>query len=108
VEFGDVKIPEVDATPGDQGLHGVYVEPTLQGRGLGRRLMDAALAHPRLAQAKRIFLQVWDENERAVRLYESLGFKKVGTTTFKIGSEVMEDLIMVLDKARRAAAPSDD
>jgi ribosomal protein S18 acetylase RimI-like enzyme len=39
---------------------------------------------------------VWDKNERAVRLYESFGFQKVGTTTFTIGSQVMEDLVMLL------------
>jgi diamine N-acetyltransferase len=59
---------------------------------------DAALGHPQLAEAKRIFLQVWDQNERAVKLYERFGFQRVGTTTFKIGAETMEDLVMLLDK----------
>jgi ribosomal protein S18 acetylase RimI-like enzyme len=99
VQFGDVGIPEVQVQPGDQGLHRLYVETSLQGRGLGRRLMKAALRHPRLAEARRIFLQVWDKNERAVRLYESVGFEKVGTTTLSIGSEVMEDLVLVLDRS---------
>jgi diamine N-acetyltransferase len=98
VQFGDVEIPEVRARPGDQALQRVYVERVFQGRGLGQRLMAAALQHPRLAGAKRIFLQVWDKNERAVRLYESFGFQCVGATTFTIGSEVMEDLVMLLDK----------
>jgi ribosomal protein S18 acetylase RimI-like enzyme len=50
------------------------------------------------------FLQVWDQNERAVRLYESFGFRRVGTTTFRVGAEEMEDLVMLLDRGR---APSD-
>jgi diamine N-acetyltransferase len=99
VQFGDVDIPEVEVRPGDQELHRIYVETELQGRGLGRRLMNAALEHPRLADASRIFLQVWERNEPARRLYEGLGFKTVGTTTFTIGSgEVAEDLIMLLDR----------
>ncbi len=100
VQFGDVDITGVDAQPGDRGLHRLYVETGLQGRGLGRSLMEAALQHPQLAEAKRIYLQVWEENERAVRLYESLGFRRAGSTTFTIGSELMEDLVMVLDKTR--------
>jgi ribosomal protein S18 acetylase RimI-like enzyme len=99
VQFGDVGIAEVEVRPGDQGLHRLYIETALQGRGLGRRLIEAALQHPRLAKANRIFLQVWDKNERAVRLYESFGFQKVGTMTFRIGSEVMEDVVMLLEKA---------
>ena len=98
VQFGDVEIPEVDVQPGDQGLQRLYVDTTLQRRGLGRKLMEAALRHSRLADARRIFVQVWDENERAVRLYQSFGFEKVGTTTFTVGSEAMEDLVMVLDR----------
>jgi len=99
VQFGDVSIPEVDSRPGDQALQRLYVDTPLQGRGLGRKLMEAALRHPRLANAKRIFLQVWDENEPAVGLYEGFGFRRVGTTTFTVGWEVMEDAVLLLDRS---------
>ena len=99
VQFGDVGIAEVDLRSGDQELQRVYVDTGLQGQGLGRRLVEAALRHPRLADATRIYLQVWEQNERAIRLYESLGFRTVGTTTFTIGSgEVAEDLVMLLER----------
>jgi ribosomal protein S18 acetylase RimI-like enzyme len=99
VQFGEVEIPEVDARPGDRGLHRLYVDGRAQGIGLGRRLTDAALQHPRLAEASRIFLTVWERNERAIQLYASFGFQEVGTTTFAIGSEVVEDLVMLLDRS---------
>jgi ribosomal protein S18 acetylase RimI-like enzyme len=62
VQFGDVGVPEVEPGPGDRGLHRLYVDSAHQGRGLGRMLLEAALRHPRLAEAGRIFLQVWEEN----------------------------------------------
>jgi ribosomal protein S18 acetylase RimI-like enzyme len=105
VQFGDVGISEVQVQPGDQGLQRLYVETALQRRGLGRKLLAAALQHPRLAEARRIFLQVWDRNERAVRLYESFGFEKVCTTTFTIGSELMEDVVMLLDRSDEPSRP---
>ena len=99
VQFGDVDVPGVEARPGDQGLHRVYVETAYQRQGLGGQLMNAALEHPRRAEAVRIYLTVWEKNELAIRLYERLGFRVVGTTTFTIGSgEVAEDLVMVLDR----------
>lgn len=104
VQFGEVTIPEVEVQTGDQSVHRLYVDSALQGRGLGRALLEAALQHPRLAKASRVFLDVWGENERAVRLYESFGFQRVGTTRFTIGSEVMEDLVMMLDKAGASSA----
>lgn len=99
VKFGEVEIPEVDAEPGDGGLHRVYVETAQHGRGIGRELMHAALSHPRLQAAPRVYLQVWEENRTAVGLYESLGFRTVGTTRVTIGTnEVGEDLVMVLER----------
>lgn len=99
VKFGDVRIPEVDVEPGDSGLHRVYVDAARQGEGIGRALLDAALSHPRLRAAPRVYLQVWEENRKAVELYESLGFQRVGTTRVTIGTqEVGEDLVMVLTR----------
>jgi ribosomal protein S18 acetylase RimI-like enzyme len=106
VQFGDVEIPEVDACPGDQHLRRIYVDTAMQGRGLGRRLLHAALEHPRLTGASRIYLTVWEENERALRLYESVGFRAVGTTKFTIGSgEVAEDLVLVRDRSDAQRGP---
>ncbi len=82
----------------DGELHRLYVETALQGRGIGRALLDAALAHPRLACAERVLLQVWDENARAVRLYESVDFRRTGTRQFTIGDEVVEDAVFELER----------
>lgn len=99
VKFGEVEIPEVDAEPGDGGLHRVYLETAQHGRGIGRELVHAALSHPRLQAAPRVYLQVWEENRTAAGLYESLGFRTVGTTRVTIGTnEVGEDLVMVLER----------
>jgi diamine N-acetyltransferase len=100
VQFGDVNISELEPEPGDQELHRIYVATELHGRGIGHALMDAALSHPRLAAATRVFLQVWEENRKAVALYESLGFRTVGTTRFTIGAAVAEDLVMELRRER--------
>ena len=98
VQLGEVDIPEVEDRPGDAALQRLYVDTGLQGRGLGRALLEAALRHPRLAGASRVFLTVWEQNERAVRLYERAGFRVVGTTRFTIGSQVAEDLVMLRER----------
>jgi diamine N-acetyltransferase len=87
------------AQVGDGAFHRLYIVAECQGRGVGRALAVAALEHPRLRGAPRVSLQVWERNERAIRLYESLGFRIAGTTTFTIGGgEPVEDLVMVLEK----------
>lgn len=51
-----------------------------------------------LAIAQRVVLQVWEENRRAVGLYESVGFVRTGTKRFAIGDELMEDAVFVLER----------
>ncbi len=51
--------------------------PGYQGRGLGRRLMEASLQALRVRNFKAVSLTVTSGNERAVRLYEKLGFNTV-------------------------------
>ena len=48
--------------------------PGYQGRGLGRRLMQASLQALRVRHFTTVSLTVTSGNERAVRLYEKLGF----------------------------------
>jgi len=96
-QFGAVAIPAPGRSPGDQELRRVYVEPALQGRGIGRQLLDAALAHPRVKAAANLFLDVWEMNDGARRLYERYGFTVVGAHTFAVasGAASTRDLIMV-------------
>lgn len=58
---------------------GICVHPDGQGQGLGWALMAALLDYAdRWAQVLRIELHVYADNERAIRLYESLGFETEG------------------------------
>lgn len=51
--------------------------PGYQGRGLGRRLMEASLQALGVRNFHTVSLTVTSNNERAVRLYERLGFATV-------------------------------
>jgi ribosomal protein S18 acetylase RimI-like enzyme len=51
--------------------------PGYQGRGLGRLLMEASLQALRVRNFTHVSLTVTSGNERAVQLYEKLGFSTV-------------------------------
>jgi ribosomal protein S18 acetylase RimI-like enzyme len=57
------------------------VSPTLQGGGLGRRLIDAA--HTALADrfgARRVRISVFPQRETLIAWYERLGYRRTGET----------------------------
>jgi len=52
----------------------VMVDPEYRGRGVGRRLLSTAVRALQHAGEQRIYLNVTEGNERAIRLYWGLGF----------------------------------
>jgi len=54
----------------------VMVDPGHRGHGVGRRLLTSAVRSMRHAGVDRIYLNVTEGNERALRLYRSLGFAR--------------------------------
>lgn len=67
-----VKLPPDGAEPGEIYIAGV--DPTARGRGLGRFLVEAGLAHIRAAGRPGATLYVEADNAPAIRLYQQLGF----------------------------------
>lgn len=57
-------------------LRWFLVDPSLRGRGLGRRLLDDAIAFCRAAAYKSIFLWTADVCVDAARLYLAAGFRR--------------------------------
>lgn len=54
------------------------VVPSCRNQGLGRALLQTAVERLRASGAKRLFLEVADGNEAALRLYRSCGAAPVG------------------------------
>jgi ribosomal protein S18 acetylase RimI-like enzyme len=60
-------------------IGGVAVVPPMRRRGIGRKLMEAALASARERRLSEVWLEVLVQNEPAQRLYERLGFETTRT-----------------------------
>lgn len=56
----------------------VAVDPSAQGRGLGRQLLSRHLGRLAARGARRVFLEVDEGNQAAIRLYTRAGFAQVG------------------------------
>lgn len=61
-------------------IWGVYVSPELRGQGVARKLLEANLARAAtLAGVRQVQLSVTVGNDKALALYEALGFRAYGT-----------------------------
>jgi RimJ/RimL family protein N-acetyltransferase len=56
---------------------GMWILPGHRGKGGGRLLLDAAI-EARPPDVHKIELEVWPDNEPAIRLYERAGFEREG------------------------------
>lgn len=66
------------AAAGEAEILTISVDVRFERAGLGWRLMLAALREARMRGADEIFLEVDEGNIAALRLYDKLGFTKVG------------------------------
>ena len=89
VAFAEWAFDDSDST---YALGGIVVDAAHQGRGLGRAVLDALVAHVRAQPVPgAVVLTVHDDNDRARALYRRYGFEETG-------DELDGELVMVLPR----------
>jgi len=80
-------------------ISGIAVDPSRRRRGVGRALLDAAVAEARARGARRLTLHVLAGNDAAVRLYRAAGFETEGVLRgeFFLDGAYVDDVLMALD-----------
>lgn len=76
-------------------LQRIYVHPKAHGSGVGKLLVNCVEEIARKEGCHHLWLGVWEENVKAMRIYERLGFTKMGSHDFRTGQVIQTDLIMV-------------
>lgn len=74
-----------------------YVQPRHQGKGVGGRLLNAALDHCAGQGAQSVWLTTNSENAPAIAYYLARGFIRRGVTHFRIGEEAYPNDVFSLD-----------
>jgi RimJ/RimL family protein N-acetyltransferase len=79
-------------------LWGMYVRPDARSAGVGRQLIEAVIDHAR-RHVELIQLSVVSDNQRAQRLYASLGFVEYGVekNSLKQRGHYYDEILMALD-----------
>jgi len=66
------------------GVYAIHVHPDYRRRHFADSIVQTILSEGRRRGAKHAYLQVVDGNDAAIRLYESLGFRRAYTDWFRV------------------------
>ncbi len=91
---GPCDLPHEAVTPACGELKRLYVLKAFQGGGTGSRLLAETLTWLERDGPRRLWIGVWSENFGAQRLYERLGFEKVGEYDFIVGETRDREFIL--------------
>ena len=87
-------VVEDETVPDEIYIDTVSVSPNYQGKGIGKKLIAAAIAQSKAKNHKKIGLLVDFKNPNAKKLYSALGFESVGKK--QLGDNVYEHLQLKL------------
>jgi len=78
------------------GTFGISVAKSHWGLGVGQRMCEAMLETAREVGITKVRLEVREDNARAIRLYESVGFQREGVAprALRIGDRYYADVVM--------------
>ncbi len=68
----------------------VVIHPDYQGAGLGRKLVQTVLSHPKLYRVERVYLMTTEQKA----FYERIGFEINGSTTMVLHNRPMDGVPM--------------
>lgn len=73
----------------------IYVDKAFKGQGLGKALIEKAIAIATKKEKSAVWLGVWEKNKPAIGFYQKQGFQQITTHSFWMGDDEQTDLIMV-------------
>ncbi|NJN72099.1 MAG: GNAT family N-acetyltransferase [Limnothrix sp. RL_2_0] len=77
----------------------VVIHPEYQGLGLGRKLVETLISHPRMSRVERIYLMTTHQQS----FYERIGFKENQTTTMVLHNH--EHPVSIISCSLEEASP---
>ena len=75
-------------------LSRLYVSKLYHNQKVGAGLMQFAIDFSRKNQAEKLWLGVWEHNQKAINFYLDWGFVKTGEIDFKLGDDRQCDWLM--------------
>ncbi len=76
------------------GIWDVVIHPDYRGRGLGGKLVETVLAHPKVNRVERVYLSTTNQKH----FYEKIGFKQNSSTTMILENSRLVGVASLLEQ----------
>ena len=93
--LGSSESPSCAALEKPIELFRFYVDHAWHGKGIAQALMKACEDETRALGGATLWLGVWENNPRAIRFYEKIGFRDIGSQPYLLGEDMQTDRVMV-------------
>jgi ribosomal protein S18 acetylase RimI-like enzyme len=74
----------------------IYVRKQFHGKGIAQQLMQFTIEFCKQQNYQNIYLGVWQENHKALKFYNKMGFKTFDIRTFQLGERICDDYMLSL------------
>lgn len=75
----------------------LYVAKEYHNQKIGAALMQFAIDFSLKNRAEKLWLGVWEHNQKAIAFYQKWGFVKTGVHNFQLGNDLQHDWLMEKD-----------
>ncbi len=75
----------------------IYVQKKYQDKKAGYAIIKKCIEFSKAKIFEVIWLGVWEQNLKALKFYERVGFEKFGEHTFHLGNDAQKDYLLKLD-----------
>lgn len=82
--------------PNSLEIERIYVLQAFKGQGIGKAMIGLSKRTAIEKDLHYIWLGVWEKNPNAIAFYQKMGFNKIGTHHFQLGTEEQLDYVMEL------------
>lgn len=72
----------------------LYVSQEYHNQKIGATLMQFAIDFAAKNQTRKLWLGVWEHNQKAIAFYQKWGFVKIGVHNFLLGNDLQQDWLM--------------
>lgn len=95
VNIGEAQSDDIDKNSLE--IERFYIRKKYLRQGLGKVLMQFAYDLAGKLGKPSVWLGVWENNQRALAFYQSLGYYKIGEHPFDMGGDIQTDLLLKKD-----------